>query len=96
MSAGLLERATASWLRLELHLADAREAQWQPGRTPTPREDTSERSKGMVSDPTPSITADPRRQKLRAAVLEAEAVRATFRAALATAEEALSEALAPR
>lgn len=48
-------------------------AQWQAGRTPTPREDTTERSRNMVSDPTPSIVADGRRLELRAAVIAAQA-----------------------
>ena len=48
------------------------EAQWQMGMTPTPREDTGERSKNVVSDPTPLIALDGRRLKLRDAVVNAE------------------------
>jgi hypothetical protein len=70
MSARTAERARrAAELAMSLAalMADSEDAQWQAGRTPTPREDTTERSRGMVSDPTPSIVGDRRRQELRAA-----------------------------
>lgn len=60
-------------LRLQAYIADVGSDQWRAGVTPVPREDTTERAKGLVSDPTPSIVADQRRQQLRQNVLEAEA-----------------------
>lgn len=62
----------ADVLALSALLSDASEAQWQAGKTPVPREDTTERSRGLVSDPTPSTVVDGRRLALRAAVIEAE------------------------
>lgn len=62
----------ADVLALSALLSDASEAQWQAGRTPVPKEDTTERSKGLTSDPTPNIVVDGRRLALRASVIEAE------------------------
>ena len=62
----------ADVLALSALTSDAQEAQWQAGKTPVPREDTTERSRGLVSDPTPSTVVDGRRLELRAAVIEAE------------------------
>jgi hypothetical protein len=45
------------------------DAQWQAGRTPVAREDTTERATGMVSDPTVTAVTDTRRVNLREAVL---------------------------
>lgn len=67
-----LEAFGAAYLRLRQLLSEAGEAQWEAGHTPTPREDTTERSKGMTSDPTPNIVADTRRLALRAAVIDVE------------------------
>jgi len=67
-----LEKFGAAYLTTQRLLADADEAQWQAGKSPVPREDTTERSRGMTSDPTPSIVGDTRRLALRAAVVEVE------------------------
>ncbi|AXH47337.1 hypothetical protein SEA_EDEN_42 [Microbacterium phage Eden] len=67
-----LETFGATYLRLQQLLADVGEAQWKAGATPRPVEDTTERSKGTTSDPTPTIVVDGRRLALRAAVIEAE------------------------
>lgn len=62
----------ATYLRVKQLLTDVGESQWEAGKSPVPAEDTTERAKGLTSDPTPSIVGDGRRMKLRAAVLEAE------------------------
>lgn len=72
-------------------LDDVEEAQWQPGKTPQPREDTNERALGMVSDPTASIVADGRRLQLRAAVIEAENTVTKATAALSAAHRHLQD-----
>lgn len=88
-----LDTFAATVLRTRRLLAEISEAQWQPGKTPTPREDTTERSKGMVSDPTPSAVADPRRLKLRIAVITAEARLDQAGRQLQIAEDELTQAL---
>lgn len=72
--ADTLERFAAAYLRLRQLVSDTAESQWRAGKTPVPKEDTTERSKGLTSDPTPTIAADARRLALRAAVIEAEQV----------------------
>jgi len=67
-----VETFAATFLRLKQLVADIGDAQWRAGKSPVPREDTTERSKGLTSDPTPSIVVDTRRLALRAAVIEAE------------------------
>jgi hypothetical protein len=67
-----LEAFGATYLRVRQLVADVGDAQWRAGKSPVPKEDTTERSKGLTSDPTPSIVVDARRLALRAAVLEAE------------------------
>lgn len=67
-----LEKFGAAYLRVVDLLRTDPDAQWQAGRTPVPREDTTERSKGMTSDPVPAVTLDTRRLALRAATIEAE------------------------
>lgn len=62
----------ATYLRVRQLLSDIGDAQWRAGKSPVPKEDTTERSKGLTSDPTPSITVDSRRMALRLAVIEAE------------------------
>lgn len=88
-----LEAFVASVLRLRLLMADADPAQWQAGQSPVPREDTTERSKGMTSDPTPTITGDARRLKLRIAVIEAEAAVEKAQKVVTAAEAHLTKAL---
>lgn len=68
----IVRRVTEEALTLADLLAVAQDAQWKASPAPKPREDTTERSKGGHSDPTPQIALDERRLALRAAVLTAE------------------------
>lgn len=83
----------ADVLALSALVSDAQEAQWQAGKTPVPREDTTERSRGLVSDPTPSTVADGRRLALRAAVIDAEQALQVAQAKVRSAGRNLTEAL---
>lgn len=89
-----LERFGAANLRLRQLLADSREAQWRPGRSPVPKEDTTERSKGLVNDPTATTVLDTRRVALRAAALEAERALVEADRAMRFAAARLAAALA--
>lgn len=86
--------AAASWLRLQSKLIDANTAQFQAGMSPALPEDTSERSKGVTSDPTFHAVADERRIKLRAAFKEAEQAQMLVQKAMAYATKRLEKALA--
>lgn len=90
----VLEAFTATNLRVRQLVADSREAQWKAGKSPVPKEDTTERSKGLTNDPTATTTFDPRRVALRTAVIDAErALRyadAAMRHAIAVLEAATS------
>ncbi|WAA67784.1 DUF7169 domain-containing protein [Microbacterium oxydans] len=72
--ADVLELFGAAYLRLRALVegGDIAEAQWRPGYSPSPKEDTTERSSGRVSDPVWFALTDPRRQALRRAVNHAE------------------------
>lgn len=89
-----LEKFGAGYLRLRALISDSSEAQWMMGMTPPRPEDTTERSKGVTNDPTPTIVMDERRIRLRASVIEAEDAIAkasqTLRAAVHHLERALS------
>lgn len=61
-------------LLLASALAQAETAQFQRSRTPQPRDDTTERSRGEHSDPTGDTVADPRRLALRAQVVAGEMI----------------------
>lgn len=89
----VLEKFGATTLRLRALLADSAEAQWQPGRSPVAKEDTTERARGLVNDPTATATFDPRRQALRAAVIEAEHALALAAQTMRAAEHHLATAL---
>ena len=67
-----LETFGATYLRLRQLLDDVGDSQWRAGQSPVPKEDTTERSKCLTSDPTPNIVVDARRLALRVAVIEAE------------------------
>lgn len=82
----------ADYLRLQQLLNDLDGAQWQAGRSPVPREDTTERSKGLTSDPTSNTVADERRLQLRAAVIEAERALASAAERLRAAERHVHDA----
>lgn len=88
-----LEEFAGAFLGLRVLLAAAEEAQWKPGRTPVPREDTTERSKGMYKDPVFHTVTDERRVALRRRVLQAEAALAGAREAMTEAENVLRAAL---
>ena len=87
-----LEAFGAAYLRLRQLLDDVGDAQWRAGKSPVPKEDTTERSKGLTSDPTPSIVVDTRRLALRAAAIEAEQVLERAGRALQAAERHLNDA----
>lgn len=89
-----LEKFGAADLRVRQLLADSREAQWRAGRSPVPKADTTERSRGLVNDPTANIVLDPRRVALRAAVVEAEAALAYADRAMRFAAARLATVLA--
>lgn len=89
----ILEEFGATYLSLKVLLGEASEAQWQAGMTPTPKEDTTERSKGLTSDPTPTVAADARRLALRLAVIEAEQAMEKADRTLRAAERHLTDAL---
>jgi len=61
----IVRSVAAEALALALTLAEAEEIQWQPSVSPKPREDTTERSRGGVSDPVANTVADPRRLAVR-------------------------------
>lgn len=88
-----LEKFAAAYLAVSQLVLDSSEAQWQAGKSPVPREDTTERSKNMTSDPTPTITADTRRLKLRATVIEAQLALVDAEKTLSAAHRHLSDAL---
>lgn len=88
-----LEEFAAGYLRLVKLLADLGDSQWEPGRTPTPRDDTTERTIGTVSDPVPGVAGDPRRIKLRDNVLKAEAALLAATVTMSAVERHLHEAL---
>ena len=78
----IVREFATSALLLASALGRAEAVQWQPAPTPKPREDTTERSRGIHSDPTAQTATDPRRLALRAAVVTAElALAATATAA---------------
>jgi len=87
-----LERFGAAYLRLRQLLADVGDAQWRAGKSPVPKEDTTERSKGLTSDPTPSIVVDARRLALRAAAIAAGAALDQAGRVMQAAERHLNDA----
>jgi|GEM_PF-6698134 len=87
-----LEAFGAGYLRVRQLLADVGDAQWRAGKSPVAKEDTTERSKGLTSDPTPSIVVDTRRLALRVAAIEAEQALAKAALTLQAAERHLNEA----
>jgi hypothetical protein len=88
-----LETFGATFLRVRQLITDVGDSQWRAGKSPVPKEDTTERSKGLTSDPTPSIVVDSRRLALRLAVIEAEDALEKAGRNLQAAERHLTEAL---
>ncbi|GAA2851885.1 DUF7169 domain-containing protein [Microbacterium arabinogalactanolyticum] len=89
----VLEQTGAAFLRLHMLTADVAEAQWQPSRHPVSKEDTGIRSKGLTHDPVAHTVLDTGRQRLRAAVQEAESAMANALRVMQGADERLSAAL---
>lgn len=89
----VLRRIAASAADLTRTLVEAEDIQWQPSLTPKPREDTTERSKGGISDPTSAIVADDRRLAVRAAVISAEQALGDTERALVIARADLERAI---
>ena len=87
-----LETFGAAYLRLKQLLADVGDAQFRAGKSPVAKVDTTERSKGLTNDPTPTIVADTRRLALRAAAIEAEQALEKAGRAMQAAERHLNEA----
>jgi hypothetical protein len=88
-----LEAFLATGLRLQQLAADVGDAQWRAGKTPVAREDTTERSKGLTSDPVPTIVTDARRVALRQAMLEADRALVKVGRLMQAAEHHLTDAL---
>lgn len=90
-----LELFGAAYLRLRSAVEDKdlAEAQWKPGYSPTPKEDTTERSAGRVSDPVWFALTDPRRVALRDAVRRADSALRLAERTARVAEARLSAAL---
>ncbi|WP_295790884.1 hypothetical protein [uncultured Microbacterium sp.] len=93
MTAPVLEAFGAAYLRLSALLDAAAAPQWQVAQSVRPREDTSERSVGVTSDPTWRAASDERRLRLRAAVVAAERARALAARQLRAAELNVADAL---
>lgn len=83
----------AAYLTLAALFEDAARVQWDRPYGPRPVEDTTERSRGVVSDPTAAIALDPRRLALRDAVKAAESCLEDSRRLLATAINDLEGAM---
>ncbi|PPG35014.1 hypothetical protein C5E10_05270 [Pseudoclavibacter sp. RFBG4] len=77
MNSGALQTSAHSLPGLVRQLEQARDAQWRRSSVPSPRDDTTEPSQGVRSDPTADTALDPRRLRLRAAVLRCCGPRAT-------------------
>ena len=84
--------ATAA-LRIASLTHSADEAQWSKSPAPVAASTGGGSSSGEVSDPTPNTVADPRRLRLRAAVVAADRELRTSARSLLTASGALDEAL---
>ncbi|WP_336628481.1 MULTISPECIES: DUF7169 domain-containing protein [unclassified Microbacterium] len=74
-------------------LAHAEEVQWLRPAAPSLRQETSEKAKGGISNPTADITADERRLRVRAAVITGEVVAQSVTQDLATSATTLREAV---
>lgn len=89
----VLDAFAAGWLRVQALVDASREAQWQVPPVQRPREDTTERSKGVTGDPTPRAALDGRRMRLRERVVAAERAQRLALRQLAAAAADLSSAL---
>lgn len=69
---GLIEWARAELADLERVVPAATEAQWTAPPRVQPADDTPQRSKGIHSDPTPSIALSDHRLRLRDQVISSE------------------------
>ena len=80
-------------VRLAKAYARALSVQWLPPLGPSTRHDTSERAKGLISNPTLDTATDPRRLRVRAAVIEAEGLLESIRDSATENAEKLERAL---
>lgn len=71
------------------------DAQWSAAPVARPREDTSERAKGLRSDPTADVVTDPDRLLLRTHILHTVRVVRAAGAALRGARSGLAQSLEP-
>lgn len=90
----LVAEVAAEALALAQVLGQAEAIQWSPSMTPQPREDTSERAKGVHSDPTLATVIDERRLAVRAEVEATHALLHSYAAAARAARAKLAHALA--
>ena len=74
-------------------LAHAEEVQWLRPAAPSLRQETTEKAKGGISNPTADITADERRLRVRAAVITGEVVAQSIAQDAATAAATLRAAV---
>ena len=89
----VLDLFSGAYLRVHRLLADTADSQWIAGKTPVLKEDTTERSIGLTTDPTATAALDTRRWNLREAVVNAESAVKAANLALLTAEAKLKRAL---
>jgi hypothetical protein len=73
---------------------DAETVQWSAAPATRARADTTERSKGVRSDPTPAIALDEKRLRVRAAVIGAERAIEDSTRVLREADTTLRQAVA--
>lgn len=73
---------------------DAETVQWSAAPVSRARADTTERAKGVRSDPTVAVALDPKRLRVRAAVIGADRALEDATRALAAADSALRVAVA--
>ncbi|MDR6868757.1 hypothetical protein J2Y69_003381 [Microbacterium resistens] len=74
-------------------LAHAEEVQWLQPAGPSTRQETPEKGKGGISNPTADTTADARRLRVRAAVITAELEVANIHSRAVTAAKELRAAV---
>jgi hypothetical protein len=89
----VVKATTAEALRLLLLLDDAVAVQWQTSPVPKPREDTTQRASGAISDPTLATVLDERRLAVRQAVRRAASALDAHSSALSSARRDVEIAL---
>lgn len=71
-TAATIRAMGAAVTKLADHLAHAEEVQYLKPAAPSTRADTPDKAKGGISRPTEEIATDPRRLRVRSAVIAAE------------------------